>query len=218
MTFEGLAQCYVAALPFLDKTVLGDLFWTAALFGGAWLVQHGPALVRRAPVSRYPIYFCSRFQAPWRGRRSRPPLPARPAASPPWSHGRSRPCAPAARSGPSARYRRVFGRAAEVARQKIGQRRPRYDRRRPAGRKFRRARQASAVPARRSRRAAPDRAPRRRHVARRTGRAPAPFPAAPADRHSRPRAPDPLRSASEICSLRTTSVGRAQFGMRPRRR
>jgi Family of unknown function (DUF6580) len=49
MNFDGLVQCYVAALPFLDKTVLGDLFWTAVLFGGAWLVQHGPALARRAP-------------------------------------------------------------------------------------------------------------------------------------------------------------------------
>ena len=48
LTLQGLAQCYVAALPFLDKTVMGDLFWTALLFGGAWLVQHGPALARRA--------------------------------------------------------------------------------------------------------------------------------------------------------------------------
>jgi uncharacterized protein DUF6580 len=47
LDLQGLAQCYVAALPFLDKTVMGDLFWTAVLFGGAWLVQHGPALVRR---------------------------------------------------------------------------------------------------------------------------------------------------------------------------
>lgn len=35
----GLLQCYVAALPFLKYTVAGDLFWTAALFGGAFLVQ-----------------------------------------------------------------------------------------------------------------------------------------------------------------------------------
>ena len=48
LDLQGLTQCYVAALPFLDKTVLGDLFWTAVLFGGAWLVQHGPALARRA--------------------------------------------------------------------------------------------------------------------------------------------------------------------------
>ena len=42
MTWRGLADCYVAALPFIDKTVFGDLFWTAVLFGGAWLVQHAP--------------------------------------------------------------------------------------------------------------------------------------------------------------------------------
>lgn len=47
-TWQGLTQCYVAALPFLDKTVLGDLFWTTVLFGGAWLVQHMPSLSRRA--------------------------------------------------------------------------------------------------------------------------------------------------------------------------
>jgi Family of unknown function (DUF6580) len=48
LTWQGLTACYVAALPFLDKTVMGDLFWCAVLFGGAWLVQHGPALARRA--------------------------------------------------------------------------------------------------------------------------------------------------------------------------
>jgi hypothetical protein len=47
-TWQGLVQCYVAALPFLDKTVLGDLFWSAVLFGGAWLVQRTPMLSRRA--------------------------------------------------------------------------------------------------------------------------------------------------------------------------
>ena len=47
-TWQGLTQCYVVALPFLDKTVLGDLFWTAVLFGGAWLLQHLPLLSRRA--------------------------------------------------------------------------------------------------------------------------------------------------------------------------
>ncbi len=44
----GLTACFVAALPFLEKTVFGDLFWTAILFGGAWLVQHAPALSRRS--------------------------------------------------------------------------------------------------------------------------------------------------------------------------
>jgi hypothetical protein len=47
LTQQGLVDCFVAALPFLDKTVMGDLIWTAVLFGGAWLVQHGPALARR---------------------------------------------------------------------------------------------------------------------------------------------------------------------------
>lgn len=47
-TWEGLIECYIAALPFLDRTVLGDLAWCAALFGAAWLVQRGPALARRA--------------------------------------------------------------------------------------------------------------------------------------------------------------------------
>ena len=45
-TLSGLAQCYVAALPFLDKTVLGDIVWTGVLFGGAWLLQRRPALGR----------------------------------------------------------------------------------------------------------------------------------------------------------------------------
>ena len=48
LTLHGLTQCYVLALPFLDKTVMGDLFWTAVLFGGAWAVQNLPALSRRA--------------------------------------------------------------------------------------------------------------------------------------------------------------------------
>jgi hypothetical protein len=48
LTLAGLAECYVAALPFLDKTVVGDLIWTGVLFGGAWLVQHGPSLAKRA--------------------------------------------------------------------------------------------------------------------------------------------------------------------------
>jgi len=46
LSIAGLAECYVAALPFLDKTVLGDLIWAGVLFGGAWLVQNTPALKR----------------------------------------------------------------------------------------------------------------------------------------------------------------------------
>lgn len=47
-TLQGLVQCYVAALPFLDRSVFGDLAWAAAFFGGAWIALHGPALVKRA--------------------------------------------------------------------------------------------------------------------------------------------------------------------------
>jgi hypothetical protein len=46
-SLEGLTQCYIAALPFLDKTVMGDLFWTGVLFGGAWAIQNGAMLAGR---------------------------------------------------------------------------------------------------------------------------------------------------------------------------
>lgn len=46
-TLNGLAQCYIAALPFLDRTILGDLFWVAAFFSGGWLVQRAPVPTRR---------------------------------------------------------------------------------------------------------------------------------------------------------------------------
>ena len=44
----GLTQCYAAALPFLQNTVAGDLFWTGVLFGGAWAIQNGAMLAGRA--------------------------------------------------------------------------------------------------------------------------------------------------------------------------
>jgi hypothetical protein len=47
LSLQGLTECYALALPFLEKTVAGDLFWTAVLFGGAWAVQNLPALTRR---------------------------------------------------------------------------------------------------------------------------------------------------------------------------
>ena len=95
---------------------------------------------------------------------------------------------------------------------------PRHVRPRPAGRRFRRARRASPCPARKNRRAVADRARAAAACRRRSGRAPAPFPAAPADRRSRPRAPGRPPAGVRISSSRTTNVGRAQFGMSPRRR
>jgi hypothetical protein len=44
-TFAGLLECYAAAIPFWGRTLTGDLFFSAALFGiYAWLA-------RRAQVS-----------------------------------------------------------------------------------------------------------------------------------------------------------------------
>ena len=39
-TFGGLMTCYAAGIPFLGNTILGDLFFSAALFGGyAWAIR-----------------------------------------------------------------------------------------------------------------------------------------------------------------------------------
>lgn len=35
----GLTACYVAGIPFLTGTLLGDLFYSAVLFGGYYLLQ-----------------------------------------------------------------------------------------------------------------------------------------------------------------------------------
>ncbi len=44
-TLGGLFACYVAAIPFFQNTLLGDLFYTAVLFGGfALLERQNPAL------------------------------------------------------------------------------------------------------------------------------------------------------------------------------
>jgi len=45
MTLSGLAACYVAAVPFFQNTVAGDLFYSALLFGGFALLERSvPAL------------------------------------------------------------------------------------------------------------------------------------------------------------------------------
>jgi hypothetical protein len=38
-TLDGLIACYTAALPFFTNTVMGDLFYTALLFGGFVLLE-----------------------------------------------------------------------------------------------------------------------------------------------------------------------------------
>ena len=56
-TQDGLVHCYVAALPFLQNTMTGDLFWSAALFGTWWLARRSfPALPANVlPVLQRPI-------------------------------------------------------------------------------------------------------------------------------------------------------------------
>jgi hypothetical protein len=39
LDLAGLVHCYVAALPFLQNTVIGDLFWTTLLFGSWWAAR-----------------------------------------------------------------------------------------------------------------------------------------------------------------------------------
>jgi hypothetical protein len=44
-TMAGLAECYVAAIPFFQNALVGDLFYTAALFGGFEFLRRAvPAL------------------------------------------------------------------------------------------------------------------------------------------------------------------------------
>jgi len=51
-TPEGLAACYLAALPFFGNLLLGDLFYTAVLFGGYALAGRAfPALRGEASVA-----------------------------------------------------------------------------------------------------------------------------------------------------------------------
>ncbi len=38
-TMEGLITCYVAAIPFLQNTLFGDIFYTAVLFGSFALAE-----------------------------------------------------------------------------------------------------------------------------------------------------------------------------------
>jgi Family of unknown function (DUF6580) len=49
--FEGLIACYTAALPFFTNTVMGDLFYTALLFGGFALLESRFSILRE-PAGR----------------------------------------------------------------------------------------------------------------------------------------------------------------------
>jgi len=47
---DGLIRCYIAALPFLQNTVTGDIAWTAALFGTWWLARRSFSPMLPRPI------------------------------------------------------------------------------------------------------------------------------------------------------------------------
>jgi hypothetical protein len=51
---HGLIHCYVAALPFLQNTVIGDMFWATLLFGSWWSAKFlfAPALLTADAAAR----------------------------------------------------------------------------------------------------------------------------------------------------------------------
>ena len=50
-TANGLATCYVAAIPFFRNTLAGDVVYTIVLFGGFALAQHSfPTLREKRPM------------------------------------------------------------------------------------------------------------------------------------------------------------------------
>ena len=51
-TLAGLEACYIAAIPFFQNTVAGDLFYVTLLFGGFAVLEHLLPAVRRAGVPR----------------------------------------------------------------------------------------------------------------------------------------------------------------------
>ena len=52
LTSAGLVACYVAAIPFFQNTLVGDLFFTALLFGGFTLVEKIVPSIRQPRPAR----------------------------------------------------------------------------------------------------------------------------------------------------------------------
>jgi len=46
LSAAGLAACYVAAIPFFQNTVVGDLFYSGLLFGGFALLERAVPMLR----------------------------------------------------------------------------------------------------------------------------------------------------------------------------
>ncbi|MGB5396186.1 MAG: DUF6580 family putative transport protein [Gammaproteobacteria bacterium] len=52
MTLQGLAQAYAAGIPFFQNTLLGNLFFSALLFGGYALLRRRAGWMQAGAVSR----------------------------------------------------------------------------------------------------------------------------------------------------------------------
>ena len=52
LTVSGLAACYVAAIPFFQNTVAGDLFFSGLLFGGFALLERAMPVLRLSQTPR----------------------------------------------------------------------------------------------------------------------------------------------------------------------
>jgi len=50
VTAQGLVQAYIAGLPFFQNTLIGNLFFSAVLFGGFALIMKSSATIRGASV------------------------------------------------------------------------------------------------------------------------------------------------------------------------
>ena len=56
LTASGLAACYLAAIPFFQNTLAGDLFYSGLLFGGFALLERALPRLRAAPsVATLPL-------------------------------------------------------------------------------------------------------------------------------------------------------------------
>lgn len=51
-TVEGLAACFTAAIPFFANTLMGDLFYTALLFGGFALLESRFGALQERPARK----------------------------------------------------------------------------------------------------------------------------------------------------------------------
>jgi hypothetical protein len=51
-TLAGLVACYMAAIPFFQNTLMGDLFYTAVLFGGFALLERALPTLRDPAVTK----------------------------------------------------------------------------------------------------------------------------------------------------------------------